>query len=138
VGQGHRSSRFAGEGSIWAGECRSCAISLEISDEGVLRTENFVAEEIDENVVVVSSSLFAGLVVIPRLHVGGLEELSLEHRAQVLGALQRATRSLQERNPGMLTKVVVRNEPPASEGHACYQVLPSDHADPEDTRTTSP
>jgi hypothetical protein len=138
VDQGHHSSRLAGEGSVSSEECRSCAISLEISNEGAGGSDHYVAEDIDENVVVVSSSLFAGLVVIPRLHAGGLEELSVVHRAEVLGALQRATRSVQERNPGMMTKVVVRTEPPAAEGHACYQVLPGDHTDPKDSRSTSP
>ena len=79
--QGHHSSRLAGEGSVSSEECRSCAISLEISNEGAGGSDHYVAEDIDENVVVVSSSLFAGLVVIPRLHAGGLEELSVVHRA---------------------------------------------------------
>ena len=61
------------------------------------------------------------------LHISGLEELSVVHRAQVLAALQRANRSVQERNPGKTTKVVAMTDPPASEGHTCYRVLPSGH-----------
>jgi diadenosine tetraphosphate (Ap4A) HIT family hydrolase len=136
VGQGHRSSGLAGEGSISAGECRSCAIWLWVSEEGVRSQDAYVAEDVDEKVVVVSSPVFAGLVVIPRRHISGLEELSVVDRAQVLGAQRRATRSVEERNPGMTTKVVVMNDPPASEGHACYHVLPSDHVDPKDSPST--
>ena len=136
MGQGQRSSGLASEGRISAGECRSCAISLWASDEGSRSLDAYVAEDVDENVVVISSPDFAGLVVIPRLHISGLEELSVVQRAPVLGALQRATRSVQERNPGMTTKVVVRADPPASEGHACFHVLPSDHVEPMDSPST--
>ena len=136
--QGHRSSRIAGESSTSTGECRSCAISLWVAEEGKHRVDAYVTDHVDENVVVVSSSEFDGLVVIPRRHISGLEELSVVHRAQVLAALQRATRSVQERHPGQATKIVVMTEPPASDGHACYQVLPSGHADPVPSPSTSP
>jgi diadenosine tetraphosphate (Ap4A) HIT family hydrolase len=138
VGQGHRSSRLAGEVSISAGECHSCALSFWVGGEGSRSLDAYVAEDVDENVVVVRSPEFDGLVVIPRLHTGGLEELSVVHRAQVLAALQRATRLVQERNPGMTTKVVVMADPPASKGHACYHVVPSDHAGPMHSPSTSP
>ena len=91
---------------------------------------DYVTEDVDENVVVVSGPEFDGLAVIPRLHVSGLAELSVVNRAHVLAALQRAARSVRERNPGQSTKVVVMTDPPASEGHACYQVLPCGHAHP--------
>ena len=136
--QGHRSSQVAGEGSTSAGECRSCAISLWVAGKGMRSVDAYVTEDVDENVVVVSGPEFDGLVVIPRRHVSGLEELSVVHRARVLAALQRATRSVQEKNPGKATKVVVMTDPPASEGHACYQVLPSGHVDPVPSPSTTP
>ncbi len=74
--------------------------------------------------------------MIPRMHIGVLDELSVVHRAQVLAALQRANRTVQERNPGKTTTVVVMTDPPASEGHTCYQVLPSGQADPEHSPST--
>ena len=100
--------------------------------------DGYVTEDVEENVVVVSGSEFDGLVVIPRRHISGLEELSVVHRAQVLAALRRATQSVQERYPGKATKVVVMTDPPASEGHACYQVLPSGYVDPVPSPSTSP
>ena len=135
--QGHRSSQVAGEASTSAGECRSCAISLWVAGKGSRSGDAYVTEDVNEIVVVLSGPEFDGLVVIPRRHISGLEELSVVHRAQVLAALQRATRSVQERNPGKATKVVVMTDPPASEGHACYQVLPSG-VDPVPPPSTSP
>ena len=136
--QGHRSSQFASEGNISAGECRFCAISLWVAGKGTRSVDAYVTEDVDENVVVVSSPEFDGLLVIQVLHISRLEELSVVHRAQVLAALQRANRSVQERNPGKTIKVVVTTESPASEGHACYQILPSDDVDQLDSPSTSP
>jgi hypothetical protein len=130
VDQGQRTSGVGDKGGVTAGECRSCAISRWIAGDSTRSVGGYVAEDIGEDVIVVSSRDFDGLVVMPRRHVSGLEELSVVHRAQVLAALQRATRSVLERNPGMTTTVLVMTDPPASEGHACYHVLPSGYAEP--------
>ena len=134
--QSHRSSQLAGEGSISAGQCRSCAISLWVAGKGTDSVDAFVIEDVNEGVVVVSGLDFEGLVVIPRMHIGVLDELSVVHRAQVLAALQRANRTVQERYPGKTTTVVAMTDPPASEAHTCYQVLPSGQADPEHSPST--
>jgi diadenosine tetraphosphate (Ap4A) HIT family hydrolase len=126
VDQGHASSQLAYEGNILAGECRFCAISLRSASSSPGSVDAFVVEEVDENVVVVSGPALDGLVVIPRSHVSVLEELPVVHRAQVLAALQRATRRVQERNPGMPMKVVVMTDPAASKGHAGFQVVPGE------------
>jgi hypothetical protein len=136
VDQSHRSSQLAGEGNISAGECRSCAISHWVAGNGTCGVDACVIEDANENVVVVSGPEFEGLVVIPRMHTGVLEELSLVHRAQVLAALQRANRTVLERNPGKTTTVVAMIDPPAAEGHTCYQVLPSAQADPGHSPST--
>ena len=124
--RGHRSSPIAYEGSISAVECPLCVISLWAAGTSTGGVDAFVTEAVDENVVVVSSPALDGLVVIPRSHVSGLEELPVVHRAQVLAALQRATRRVQERNRGIPMKVVVMTDPPASKGHTCFQVLPGE------------
>ena len=90
----------------------------------------YVAEDVDEDVVVISGPGLDGLVVVPRQHIGGLEELPVSRRAHVLAALRRATWSVLERNPGTATKVVEMTDPPASEGHACFHVLPSGSDNP--------
>lgn len=136
--QGHRPPQFAGEGRTSEEECRPCAISHWFAGLGRHRLGAYVTEDIDEKVVVVSGPEFDGLVVIPRLHISELEELSVADRAQVLAALQRATRSVREGNPGKTTKVVVMTDPPASEGHACYHVLSGGDVDPENPPSTSP
>lgn len=133
MGHDHGSSRPGSESGISAGGCRSCALSLWVANEGPTNPDAYVADDVDENVVVVSSPAFDGLVVIPREHIGGLGELSVVRRAQVLAALRRASRLVQERNPDMKTKVVVMSDPPASAGHACYHVLPTLSVDPTDS-----
>jgi len=97
----------------------------------------YVAEDIAEDIVVISCPGLDGLVVVPRQHIGGLEELSALRRAHVLAAIRRATRSVLERNPGSETRVVVMTDPPASEGHACFHVLPSGSEDPVGSPTTT-
>jgi hypothetical protein len=84
----------------------------------------YVAEDVDEDVVTVSGAEFDGLVVIPRQHVGGLEELPLARRGTALAALRRARRLLCDRYPDASSQVVVMTDPPATEGHACFAVLP--------------
>jgi diadenosine tetraphosphate (Ap4A) HIT family hydrolase len=64
------------------------------------------------------------LVVIPRHHVGGLEELPLPQRARVLAALRRLTVSIEAEDHGSDPGVVVTTDPPASNGHVCFQILP--------------
>jgi len=96
----------------------------------VVNSIRFVAEDVDEDVVVFSGPELDGLVVVPRQHVGGLEELPDLRRARVLAALRRATRSVRERNPGSVTRVVVMTDPPASEGHVSFHVLPDSSEDP--------
>ena len=56
-------------------------------------------EHVDEDVIVISGPEFEGLVVVPRPHVRGLEEFSISCRANILAAVQRATRSVREQNP---------------------------------------
>jgi hypothetical protein len=83
-----------------------------------------VAVDVDDDVVTLCGAEFDGLVVLPRQHVGGLEELALSHQARVLAALKRARRVLRDRQPGSASRVVVMSDPPATHGHVCYGVLP--------------
>lgn len=120
------SSQVADKGSISRGECPFCAIARSAAGTSTDGVDTLVAEEIDENVVVVSGPALDGLVVIPRSHVSGLEELPVAHRAQVLAALQRAIRRVQERYPDIPMKVVAMTDPPASTGHVGFQVMPGE------------
>ena len=78
-----------------------------------------MTEDVDQDVVVISGPELEGLLVVPRQHIGGLDQLSAPDRGRLLAALRRAARLVQERNPGSATKVVVMTVPPASEGHVC-------------------
>ena len=115
-------SWVSGQGTLTR-ECRFCAIAQLLGDRGTPAMARYVEEDVDEDVVVVSRSGLEGLVVIPRRHVGGLEELAVAPRARVLAALRRVTQSIQERDPGSATRVVEMTDPAQSEGHVSFRVV---------------
>ena len=98
--QGQGVSRLPGQGITPESECRSCAIAQGVPDQGTRSAATYVVEDVDEDAVVISGPELHGLVVVPRQHIGGLEELPVLRRANVLAALRRAARSVLERNPG--------------------------------------
>lgn len=126
------SSQHPGQSGTRAEQCPSCAIGLWAAERSERRAPPFVAEEVAENVVVLSGPELDGLAVLPFQHVGGLEQLSDLDRAHVLAALQRATRRVRDETPESAAKIVVMSDPPASEGHVCFQVLPTGAEDPAD------
>jgi hypothetical protein len=130
VDEGHLSGRLVGGRIPVNPECRCCAIAESVTGNGTRTEDAYVAVDVDLNALVVRMPDSDGLLVLPRQHVSGLEELSVPPRAHVLAALQRATQLILERNPGLATRVVVTTDPPASEDHACYLVLPCSSADP--------
>jgi hypothetical protein len=130
VDEGHLSWRLVGERIPVNPECRCCAIAQSVTGNGTRSEGAYVAVDVDLNALVVGMPDFDGLLVLPRQHVSGLEELSVPPRAHVLAALQRATQLVLERNPELATRVVVMTDPPASEDHACYLVLPCGSAEP--------
>jgi hypothetical protein len=128
VGQEHGQSQLTGH-NVALGECCPCAIARWVSGQSTRAVSTYVAEAVDEEAVVISGPGVDGLVVVPRQHIRGLEELSIPRRAHILAALRRATRSVRDGNPRSTSRVVVMTDPPASRGHVCFQVLPngSDH-----------
>jgi hypothetical protein len=115
-----------GSGHAVSGHCDACTLAQRIA----CHSDASAAEEADEDVVVLGSPDRVGLVVIPRDHVGGLEELPPLQRGRILAALRRASLSIGDRYPGSSTRVVVLADAPASEGHVCFQVLPSNQPGP--------
>jgi diadenosine tetraphosphate (Ap4A) HIT family hydrolase len=65
-------------------------------------------------------------LIVPRQHIGGLEELALPARAQVLAAIRRAAGVVATGEPGSAARVVVSTDAPASVSHVCFHVLPPD------------
>ena len=128
--------QFPGPDITLAAGCDSCAIAQGVAGQRTRSVATYVAEDVAEDAVVVSGPELDGLVVVPRQHIGGLEELPEVRRARVLAALRRATQSVRERNPGSATRVVVMTVPPASEGHVCFHVLPNDSEDPDSSTST--
>jgi hypothetical protein len=105
-------------------ECSSCALARSAAASS-RPLEAYVAEDVDDEAVVISRPGLTGLVIVPRRHIGGLDELPVSRRAGLLAALRRATQSVRDRNPGWTSRVVVMTDPPASQGHVCFEVLPS-------------
>ena len=126
----HELSGLPGESNTLALQCRSCAIAQRAVGQGTRSVTRYVTEDVDEDVVVISGPELDGLLVVPRQHIGGFEELSVPGRGHLLAALRRAAQLVQERNSGSATRVVVMTVPPASEGHVCFHVVPSASEDP--------
>ena len=101
------------------GECRSC----DAAQHEASRTTGRVTES-DDDVVVLRALDGDGLVVVPRLHVKGLEELSLSCRAGVLAAVQRAANAVREKNPWSAVRIVIVTDLPTSDGHMSLLVQP--------------
>jgi len=121
--EGQGWSRTPGQDTSLAGECRSCVIAQWATDDGMRSMAPYVAKDVDD--VVISEQELEGLVVIPRQHIRGLEDLTVLDRAHLLAALRRVTQSVQERNPGSSTRIVVTTDAPATQDHVCFHVAPS-------------
>jgi hypothetical protein len=121
----HGSSEVFGETTTLALECRSCAIAHWAVGHSTRSVDRFVAEDIDEDVVMISGPNLDGLMVVPRRHIGELEELSVRARGHILAAVRRAAQMVQERTSGSATTVVAMTGPPPSDGHVCFHVVPS-------------
>ncbi len=128
--QPHESSGIPGESTTLALECCSCAIVQWAAGQSTRRMARYVAKDVNEDVVVISGPELDRLLVVPRQHIAGLEELSVPDRAHLLAALRRAAQSVEARNPSSAARVVVMTELPASESHVCLHVAPSASEDP--------
>ena len=108
-----------------AGGCKSCAIVQWVDSLSTLAGAAYNAETDNEDAVVVVDHQHAGLVVIPRQCVSGLEELPPLGRARVLAALRRATLLIRNENPGTTSRIVATTDSSAPAGHVSFQVLPN-------------
>jgi len=107
-----------------AGECPSCAFGQWVTGDRTRSVAPYVTEEIDDDVVAIREPDLEGLVVIPRQHISGINGLSVLGRANLLAALRRVAQSVQERNPGSATRILVMTDAPATEDHVCFHVTP--------------
>ena len=121
--QGQGWSRVPVQDTTQARECRSCVIAQRVTDDGMRSVAPYVANDVDD--VVISEPALDGLMVIPRQHIRGLEDLSVHGRAHLLAVLRRVTQSVRERNPGSSTRIVVTTDAPATQDHVCFHVAPS-------------
>jgi len=127
VDHGHDRPQTPNEGvrALPAEPCQTCAVAHKVAGQSTNSGAACVAKVVDEDAVVMSGPQLGGLIVLPRRHVSGLEELPPPRRARVLAALRHATRLVRDANQGAASRVVVMTDPPASVGHVCFHVLPS-------------
>jgi hypothetical protein len=132
VQQGVGSPQPVDRHSSDAEQCEACAVARSgaACDLGSWLAGATVT--VDTDVVVISGPRIAGQVIVPRQHIGGLEELPLPRRAQVLAAIRRAAAVVGTRELRSPTRVVVSTDSPASASHVCFHVLPPDDTGPRD------
>jgi diadenosine tetraphosphate (Ap4A) HIT family hydrolase len=85
---------------------------------------SYTAEDVDEDIVVLNAPSLVGLIVMPSRHVSELAELPPPERARVLAALRRVSAWVEAEYHGSAPRIVVTTDPPASEGHVGFQVVP--------------
>jgi hypothetical protein len=117
--------------------CRSCAIVQWAATQSGIEGAAYVAETADEDAVVLSGSLFAGLVVIPRHCISGLEELPPLPRAHVLAAVRRATVLVGQKNRGTTSRIVALIDSSTPAGHVSFQILSNGSDNPTSPATWS-
>jgi hypothetical protein len=105
-------------------QCGACTLAQRVAGRTTSHIGSYTAEDVDEDVVVLSAPGLVGVVVIPRHHVNGLEEMTLLQRAHLLAALRRACVSVGAAYHGSVPRVVVTTAPPASDDHVGFQVVP--------------
>jgi hypothetical protein len=104
--------------------CDACTLVQRIADGATRHVDCYTAEDVDEELLVVSAPGLVGLVVIPSHHLSGLEELPPPQQARVLAALRRVSASVGAECHGSVPRVVVTTAPPASRGHVGFHVAP--------------
>ncbi len=120
------SPQRTGQHSADTGRCEACAVARSGAARGVGPWLAGATVTVEADVVVISGPQIPGRVVVPHQHIGGLEELPLPRRAQVLAAIRRAAGEVGAGNPGSPVRVVVSTDSPASASHVCFHVLPPD------------
>jgi hypothetical protein len=130
VQHGLGSPQRADQHTTDAGRCEACAVARSGVARGVGEWHADATVTVEADVVVISGPRIAGRMVVPHQHVGGLEELPLPRRAQVLAAIRRAAAVVGAGDPRSPARVVVSTESPASASHVCFHVLPPDGPTP--------
>jgi hypothetical protein len=126
------SPQHADQHSSDAERCEACALARSGAAGGIGSWLAGATVTVGTEVVVITGLRIAGQLIVPRHHIGGLEELSLSRRAKVLAAIRRATAAVASGEPASPPQVVVSTDSPASASHVCFQVLPSDDTAPQD------
>ena len=122
--------QHADQPSSDAERCEACAVARTGAAGGIGSWLAGATVTVGTDVVVISGPPIAGRLIVPRQHIGGLEELSLPRRAQVLAAIRRAAAAVGAGERLSPPRVVVSMDSPASASHVCFKVLPSDDAAP--------
>jgi hypothetical protein len=124
------SPQHADEGPSDAEPCEACDVARSGVAGGTGSSLADATVTVGTDVVVISGPPIGGQLIVPRQHIGGLEELSLPQRAQVLAAIRRATAAVGAGEHEPAPRVLVSTDSPASASHVCFLVARSDDAAP--------
>ena len=113
------------ESPAGAEPCEACELVRSESSRGTSTWLTGTTVVAQADVLVISGPGIAGQIVLPRDHVGSLEELAIPRRAQVLAAIRAATTTVAPKGSEP-ARVVASKDPPASASHLCFRVLPPD------------
>ena len=117
-------SQMSSKDIVPAESCRCCAILRSVANQGPDEGTHYAIETANDQAVVLSGPELTGLLVLPRQCVGGIEELSPAHRAEVLAAVRLATRLVRDGNSGLDSRIVVMNDSTKAAGHVTFEVVP--------------
>jgi hypothetical protein len=111
----------------WQGDahtdgCRSCAIVRSVARQSPEET-TFIVESANDGAVVLRGPELAGVVVVPRRCVSGLQDLPIPGRGDVLAAVRLATLLVREENPETASRIEVMRDMSSPSGHVSYQVV---------------
>jgi hypothetical protein len=112
--------------------CRTCAIVRSVARQSPEET-TFIVESTNDGAVVLRGPQLAGVVVVPRQCVSGLQDLPVLGRGHVLAAVRVATLLIREENLDSAGRIEVMRDMSSPSGHVSYQVV----ADSSDSPTGS-
>lgn len=116
------------QGETTADACHSCAIVQLLAGQTPSEESAFTIEGANDGALVLRQPDVAGLVVVPRRCVTGLQELPVAGRGHVLAAVRMATLLVRSENLEGTSRIEVMRDSSTPACHVSYQVVP-DHSD---------
>ena len=111
-------------GEAFADECQSCAIVRSLAGPSPAEESTFIVEGDNDAALVLRQHDLAGLVVVTRRCVSGLQELPVVGRGHVLAAVRMATLLVRNEYLGCTSRIEVIRDASTPACHVSYRVVP--------------